>query len=161
MVVEAAPPAPFIITEAEFLLEFLVIALDSPAQFGQVDQPIEGDVLGQASKPILGRLGFVCGHSISSHSSARGWLSVASRCAGRTRWRAKREDSRSALPSRQATGCQASFGRLGASALTLIGWCSPSRWSRVCGRPRPDRVCSSNGAAPGGQTVVVAAIPAT
>ena len=27
------------------LLEFLVIALDPPAQFGQVDQPIEGDFL--------------------------------------------------------------------------------------------------------------------
>jgi hypothetical protein len=46
MVVKAAPPAPFIIAEAQFLLEFLVIALDPPAQFGQVDQPIEGDILG-------------------------------------------------------------------------------------------------------------------
>ena len=43
---EAAPAAPFIITQAEFLLEFLVIALDPPAQLGQVDQPIEGDFLG-------------------------------------------------------------------------------------------------------------------
>ena len=59
MVVEAAPPAPFIITKPEFLLEFLIIALDPPAQFGQIDQPIEGDILGQGGKPILGRLGFV------------------------------------------------------------------------------------------------------
>ena len=58
MVVEAAPPAPFIITEAEFLLELLVIALDPPAQLWQVDQPIEGDILGQGGEPILGRLGF-------------------------------------------------------------------------------------------------------
>jgi hypothetical protein len=42
VVVEAAPPAPCIITHAEFL----VIALDPPAQFGQIDQPIEGDFLG-------------------------------------------------------------------------------------------------------------------
>jgi hypothetical protein len=45
-VVEVAPPAPFIVTQAEFLLELLIIALDPPAQFGQVDQPIEGDILG-------------------------------------------------------------------------------------------------------------------
>jgi hypothetical protein len=57
--VEAAPPAPFIITKAEFLLELLIIALDPPPQLCQVDQTIEGDILGQGGKPILGRLGFV------------------------------------------------------------------------------------------------------
>jgi hypothetical protein len=45
VVVEAAPPAPFIIAEAEFLLELLIIVLDPPAQFGQVDQSIEGNIL--------------------------------------------------------------------------------------------------------------------
>jgi len=59
MMVETAPPAPFIITKAEFLLELLLIAFDPPPQFGQVDQTIEGDILGQGGKPILGRLGFV------------------------------------------------------------------------------------------------------
>ena len=57
--VEAAPPAPFIIAEAEFLLELLIIALDPPSQLCQIDQTIEGDILGQGGKPILGRLGFV------------------------------------------------------------------------------------------------------
>ena len=42
---KAAPPAPFIITEAEFLLELLIIALDPPSQLCQVDQAIEGNVL--------------------------------------------------------------------------------------------------------------------
>jgi hypothetical protein len=55
---EAAPPAPFIITEAELLLELLIIALDPPAQFCQVYQPVEGDILGQGGQRILGRLGF-------------------------------------------------------------------------------------------------------
>ncbi len=59
VMVEAAPPAPFIITKAEFLFELLIIALDPPPQFCQVDQAIEGDILGQGGKPILGRLGFV------------------------------------------------------------------------------------------------------
>ena len=48
---KAAPPAPFIITEAEFLLELLIIALDPPSQLCQVDQAIEGNVLGQGESP--------------------------------------------------------------------------------------------------------------
>ena len=57
MVVEAAPPAPFVIAKAEFLLEFLVVALDPPAQFRQIDEAVEGDVFGHSGKPIFGRLG--------------------------------------------------------------------------------------------------------
>jgi hypothetical protein len=44
--VEAAPPAPFVIAKAKLLLELLIIALDPPAQFCDVDQPIKGDILG-------------------------------------------------------------------------------------------------------------------
>src|SRR5437764_6615331 len=58
MMVEAAPPAPFIIAEAELLLELLIIALDPPPQLCQIDQTIEGGIFGQSGKPILGRLGF-------------------------------------------------------------------------------------------------------
>src|SRR6516164_503921 len=58
MVVKAAPAAPFIITEAEFLLELLIIALDPPSQLCEINQTLEGDILGQCGKPILGRLGF-------------------------------------------------------------------------------------------------------
>src|SRR4029077_6601990 len=57
--VEAAPPAPFIIAEAKFLLELLIIALDPPPQLCQIDQTIEGGIFGQGGKPILGRPGFV------------------------------------------------------------------------------------------------------
>ena len=39
-------------------LESLIIALDPPPQFCQVDETIKGDILGQGGKPILGRLGF-------------------------------------------------------------------------------------------------------
>ena len=46
MMVKAAPPAPFIITKPEFLLELLIIALDPPSQLCQVDQAIEGDIRG-------------------------------------------------------------------------------------------------------------------
>jgi hypothetical protein len=34
-------------TKANFLLQFLVITLDPPAQFGQVDQAFECDILGK------------------------------------------------------------------------------------------------------------------
>ena len=58
MVVEAAPPAPFIITKPEFLLQLLIIALDPPSQLCDINQTFEGDILWQSGKPILGRLGF-------------------------------------------------------------------------------------------------------
>src|SRR6202045_5035757 len=56
MVVEAAPPAPFIITKPEFLLQLLIIALDPPSQLCEINQTFEGDILWQSGKPILGRL---------------------------------------------------------------------------------------------------------
>src|ERR1700676_1588576 len=45
--VEAAAAAALVMPKAEFLLEFLVIALDPPTQLGQIDQSLEGDVVGQ------------------------------------------------------------------------------------------------------------------
>jgi len=59
MMMETAPPAPFIITKAEFLLELLIIALDPPPQLCQINQTVERDILGQSGKPIFGRFGFV------------------------------------------------------------------------------------------------------
>src|ERR1700726_850318 len=61
MVVEAAPPAPFIITKPELLLQLLIIALDPPSQLCDINQTFEGDILWQSGKPILGRLGFFWG----------------------------------------------------------------------------------------------------
>jgi hypothetical protein len=43
--VETGPAAPLVMTEPDFLLEFLVIALDPPAHFGDIDQTPERDVL--------------------------------------------------------------------------------------------------------------------
>src|SRR5512147_2970005 len=51
VVVEAAPAAAFIMAEPELLLELLVIPLDPPAQFGDVDQTVEGASFGQGGKP--------------------------------------------------------------------------------------------------------------
>src|SRR5665213_3467472 len=43
VVVKATPVAPLIVTEPEFLLQFLIVALDAPAQLDQTDQFFEGD----------------------------------------------------------------------------------------------------------------------
>src|SRR5258708_913498 len=61
MVVEAPPTAPFVISKAEFLLEFLVVALDPPAQFRQIDEAVEGDVFGHSGEPIFDRFGLALG----------------------------------------------------------------------------------------------------
>src|SRR5258708_33414434 len=54
--VKAAPPAALIMSEPDFLLELLVVAFDAPAQLGEIDQTIKGDVLRQVREPIAGRL---------------------------------------------------------------------------------------------------------
>ena len=41
---KASPPAAFVVAEAKFLLEILVVALDAPAQFGGVDEGLDRGV---------------------------------------------------------------------------------------------------------------------
>ena len=53
--VEASPAAAFVVTEADLLLELLVIPLDAPAQLGLVDEVDERRVLGQGGEPVFGR----------------------------------------------------------------------------------------------------------
>jgi hypothetical protein len=77
-------PALLIITEAEFLFQLLIIALDPPPQLCDIDQEIEGDILRQRGKPILGRLGFSL-RPLDQQPLCRARLdSLVSRCAGRT-----------------------------------------------------------------------------
>src|SRR3954468_13128152 len=56
MMMKATPTASFIMVEPEFLLEVLVIALNSPPQLGHVDQIDEGGRGRQGREPILARL---------------------------------------------------------------------------------------------------------
>jgi hypothetical protein len=44
---ETAPVAPFVVTQAELGFEFLVVALNHPATHGVRDQLLEGDLLWQ------------------------------------------------------------------------------------------------------------------
>src|SRR3954469_8494711 len=54
---EAAPAPSFVVPEAQFLFQLLIIALDPPAQFGQIDQAIERHVRRNGGQPVFGRLG--------------------------------------------------------------------------------------------------------
>src|SRR6187455_1117372 len=56
MMMKAAPAASFIMIEPQFLLEILIIPLNSPAQLGPVDQIDQGGRGRQSRKPVLGRL---------------------------------------------------------------------------------------------------------
>ena len=58
---EAAPAAPFIVSRTQFLFQLLVIALDPPTQFGQIDQAIEEHVRREGGQPVLGGLGLTLG----------------------------------------------------------------------------------------------------
>src|SRR6267143_1272559 len=59
--VEAAPAASLVVTKPDFLLEFLIVALNAPAQLDKIDEPREADVLRQRREPVPGRLGFPFG----------------------------------------------------------------------------------------------------
>ena len=100
MVVEAAPAAPFEMAEPDLLLEFLIVALDAPAQLGEIDQTMERDAFREVSRAsiwsALPRLQATRSAAILVVGFARRLKSMRTQ----TRTRAKREDSRSAAPSR-------------------------------------------------------------
>src|ERR1700678_59409 len=110
--VEAAPPAPFVVPKPDLLLEFLIVALDAPAQFGQIDELREADVLWQRGEPVFGWLCFAL-RPFDQQPLRRQLLGEPTR----TRTRAKREDSWPAEPSRHVTVRQACFGRPSATFL--------------------------------------------
>ena len=114
---EAPPGAALVMAEADFLLEFLIVALDAPAQLGEVDQGGKRHVAIDGREPEFRGCSFVLGHSISSVSSAK----RASPCIGatRTRTRAKRDRSLALLPSRHMMVRQACLRRLRAKVATL------------------------------------------
>ena len=51
--VKASPTAAFIVTEAHLLLEFEIIALNSPAHLGLIDHALEQDVGRQRGEPVV------------------------------------------------------------------------------------------------------------
>src|SRR5687767_12681294 len=58
MMVEAAPATALVVAEADFLLQFLVVAFDPPALHGVADQRGTAAGGGQRREPEFGGLGF-------------------------------------------------------------------------------------------------------
>jgi len=53
-VVEAAPAAAFVMADADFLFQIEIIALDAPAQFGEMDEAFKRDVFRGGREPVFG-----------------------------------------------------------------------------------------------------------
>ena len=53
MVVKAAPAAPFVVAEADLLLELLVVSFNPPARLGDVDEALERGARGQVGEPVF------------------------------------------------------------------------------------------------------------
>ena len=58
MMVEAAPAAAFVMTEADLLPEVLIVALDPPTQLGLIDQLLKADIGRPGAEPVVVRFGF-------------------------------------------------------------------------------------------------------
>ena len=54
--VEAAPASPFEVAEPNLLFEFVIVALNAPAQLCSIDQPSKADCFRQSGQPVFGRL---------------------------------------------------------------------------------------------------------
>ena len=61
VMVEPAPAAPFVVTEPQFLLEFLIVALDAPAPVRLSYQVVQGDVFGKGRQIVFERFGIASG----------------------------------------------------------------------------------------------------
>lgn len=61
VVVEAAPSSPLEMPKPDLLLELLIVALDPPAQLGEVDQTAECGAFGKGREPVFGRLSLAFG----------------------------------------------------------------------------------------------------
>src|SRR3954451_5509136 len=55
VVMKAAPAPPLKVAQTDLLLEFLIIPLDAPAQFRQINKVPQDGVLRQGREPVLGR----------------------------------------------------------------------------------------------------------
>ncbi len=61
MMMEAAPTASLIVAEPEFLFEFLIVALDAPAQLGGADELCERSGGRESGEPVFEWFGITLG----------------------------------------------------------------------------------------------------
>lgn len=135
--VKAAPASSFIMSQSEFLLQFLAVTLDDPAMFGQSHQISKLHGFGQSGEPVPGRFGFLAGPlnkepffrtELTSLIIAMGGTYSQSGKTGRRDFR---------VPSRQCTFFQAEADELLINSRTERGACRESRRNNLVGRPIP------------------------
>ena len=61
VVMKASPATAFVVAQPQILLEVLIVALDSPAHLGLINQALQRDALGLRGQPVPGGLGLVFG----------------------------------------------------------------------------------------------------
>ena len=85
--VKAGPAAALIVAEPEFLLEFLIIALDEPSQLGEIDEALDRGLGGEVGEPVLCR--FVCAQGPLDEQPMRQvrWFAPADPESGKARAR--------------------------------------------------------------------------
>ena len=157
MMVEATPSAAFVVAQSNFLLQFEVITLDSPAELGMIDHAFEADVDGHRGEPVVIRFGCALWPLDQQplHLGGFGPAGIVVRRADpppgkpRSQRRIAAVSPGDRLPS---LGGKLQSQRLGRYRLMR---------NRVAGRPGPCLDAGSNGASPGSQTIVVAEMPAT
>jgi hypothetical protein len=157
---EAAPTAPFEVTEPDLLFEFLIVALDAPAQFGEVDQPMEGDLFGNGREPIFCRLGFTIRPLDQQpfFRTALGEIVIAVGDANAQAGKARGGlFGRAFAPRDCAPGlCRQGQGEFFDRDRLMIA-ITPYQPRR----PWPDHLLGRSGAMPGAHTVVFGRMPAT
>jgi hypothetical protein len=159
--VEATPAATLVVTEADFLLEFEIVALNPPTQLGLIDHALERDVGRQRGEPIVIRFGRalrpldqqpLLGRRLAPPGVV---VRRADPPSGKPRgqWRIAAVPPRDRLPGIDVALQSQGLGRDG----TMRRVAAPP----LAGRPRPALDAAGNGASPGRQTIVLGRMPAT
>ena len=134
--VEAAPASPFEVAEPNLLFEFLVVALNAPAQLGGVDELMEARCSPEALRTNIWSVPPRPPATRSAATPLAGSQRASNLDARHERARGQSvRTTASAVPSRHVILRQACDGRPSASFLTEIGWCLPSRRNSFGGRP--------------------------
>ena len=158
---KAAPSASFIVAEPEFLLQFLIVALDPPAQFGEIDEIPQRHIGWQTGQPILRRFGF----PVRPLDQTPFFRSGADTIVVTMRWphphRSKSRHQFGVAAFTPGDPIHCCFGKLSANSLADTGFRAASRRINFGGRPLPLQRFGGLGAVPGTQTLVEDWMPAT
>ena len=158
---KAAPSASFIVAEPEFLLQFLIVALDPPAQFGEIDEIPQRHIGWQTRQPILRRFGFPFRplDQTPFFRSGADTIVVTMRWPHPHRSKSRRQFGVAAFTPGDPMPML--FRQTQRHSLANTGFRAASRRINFGGRPLPRQRFGGLGVVPGAQTLVEDWMPAT